>query len=70
MKIKRLLAVVAIIGLLSCYGCGKAEVKPASGETSVSQETAGGASQASTGEASEEEGVNYSETEPNPIPRR
>ena len=68
MKIKRLLAVVAIIGLLSCYGCGKAEVKPASGETSVSQETAGGASQASSAEASEEEGVNYSETEPEPDP--
>ena len=71
MKIRKLLIFAALIGLLSCYGCGKTEVKPASGETSVSQEASSESSEsseASEEEAAGEEGINYSEVEPEPAP--
>ena len=55
----------AIIGVMCCCGCGDKEAKPATTETSVSQETVSESTEASTSETSGEGSVDP-ETEADP----
>ena len=70
MRIRKLMTVAALIGLLGCYGCGNSstEVKPSSTETSVSQVASTETQETSTEivTASEEENSGYSEQESEP----
>lgn len=62
MRIKRLLMAAALIGIMFCYGCGDKDAKPATTETSASQETVSESTEASTSEATSVEETSNSET--------
>lgn len=55
MRVKRLLLAAAIIAVVTCYGCGKPDVKPLSTEASASQESSEVSDAASAEEQSGEE---------------